>query len=123
MRGFKDLDAKGLENDAGASQRYSQRVLVSEAVRRGWDICTTDINKAFLQGVSYKELAEATGEPLREVNFVLPSYCIPLLRRIPGYEDFNPAREVLHCEKPGTGCNDAPRCFSMKLAKITSRDC
>jgi hypothetical protein len=33
------------------------------------DICTTDISKAFLQGVTYKELAEATGEPLREVHF------------------------------------------------------
>ena len=114
---------KGLENYAGTSQRYSQRVLVSEAVRRGWGICTTDISKAFLQGVSYKELAEATGEPLREVNFVLPSYCIPLLRRIPGYENFDPTRDVLHCEKPGTGCNDAPRCFRMKLARITSGDC
>ena len=48
VRGFKDLDAKGLDNYAGTSQRYSQRALVSEAVRRGWDICTTDISKAFL---------------------------------------------------------------------------
>ena len=54
---------------------------------------------------------------------MLPPYCIPLLRRIPGYETFDPTREVLHCEKPGTGCNDAPRCFSMKLAKIATEVC
>eukprot|EP00969_Alexandrium_andersonii_P373568 15484327-Alexandrium_andersonii.AAC.1 len=60
------MDAQGLENDAGAGQRYSQRLLVPEAVRHGWDICATDISKAFLQGVTYAELSEATGEPLRE---------------------------------------------------------
>ena len=117
------MDAVGLESYAGTSQRYSQRMLVSEAVKKGWDICTTDISKAFLQGVTYKELAEATGEPLREVNFYLPAYCIPILRKIEGYQDFDPNKEVLHCEKPGTGCNDAPRCFSIKLAKVTRDIC
>ena len=105
------MDAQGLENYAGTSQRYSQRILVSEAVRNGWGICTTDISKAFLQGVTYKELAEATGEPLRAENFYLPDYCVDVLRQIPGYEGFDLALEVLHCEKPGTGCNDALRCF------------
>eukprot|EP00969_Alexandrium_andersonii_P282978 12509209-Alexandrium_andersonii.AAC.1 len=33
IRGFKDMDAQDLENYAGTSQRYSQRLLVSEAVR------------------------------------------------------------------------------------------
>ncbi|MFM7985663.1 MAG: hypothetical protein ACKPKO_40760, partial [Candidatus Fonsibacter sp.] len=107
------MDASMLDNYAGTSQRYSQRVLVSTAVQNSWDISTTDISKACLQGVTYKELAGATGEPLREVNFVLPANCIALLRQIPGYETFNPALAVLHCEKPGTGCNDAPRCFSL----------
>ena len=31
--------------------------------------------------------------------------------------------QVLHCEKPGTGCNDAPRCFSLKLAQVTRNLC
>ena len=117
VRGFKDVDASHLENYAGTSQRYSQRDLASVAVQNQRDICTTDISKAFLHGVTYKELAEATGEPLREVNFTLPSYCIAVLRTVRGTEDFDPATEVLHCEKPGTGCNDAPRCFSFKLAQ------
>ena len=73
--------------------------------------------------MKYTELAEATGEPLREVNFTLPSYWIAVLRTIRGYEDFDPATEVLHCEKPGTGCNDAPWCFSLKLAQVTRKLC
>ena len=88
------MDARRLDNYFDTSQRYSQRVLVSVAVQNTWDICPTDISTAFLQGVTYKELAEATVEPLREVNFVLPAYCVAVLRKIPGYEDFDPATEV-----------------------------
>ena len=123
LRGFKDIQANDLDSYAGTSQRYSQRVIVSEAVIREWDLANSDISKAFLQGVTYEELARITGEPLREVNFYLPGYCIPFLRKIPGYEDFDPVTEVLHCDKPGTGCNDAPRCFSLKLAKVTHDLC
>ncbi len=58
-------------------------VLVPEAVNHGWDVCTADISKAFLRGVTYKELAEATGEPLREVNFICRSiayqFCVKCL--------------------------------------------
>ena len=123
LRGFKDQQAQGLANYAGTSQRYSQRIVCSEAVLRQWPLATTDISKAFLQGVTYEELAEQTGEPLREVNFVLPAHCIPALRRCKGFETFDPRKEVLHCIKPGTGCNDAPRCFSMKLARTTKTKC
>ena len=64
-----------------------------------------------------------TGEPLRVVHFYLPNYCIPILRKIKGFEDFDPTTEVLHCLKPGTGCIDAPRCFSMNLARVTQGLC
>ena len=122
LRGFKDVDAQHLDSYAGTATRWTQRVLASESVIRKWDMCTTDISKAFLQGVTYKELAAATGEPLREVNFTLPAYANAFIRELPGWEDFNPATEVIHCDKPGTGCNDAPRCFSMKLAQITQQE-
>ena len=48
VRGFKDRDKEQIARYAGTSSRSSQKVLVSEAVRNGWDICTTDISKAFL---------------------------------------------------------------------------
>ena len=85
IRGFKDRDAQDLIRYAGTSQRYSQRMLVSEAANRGWNIVTTDIPKAFLQGVTYEELAKLTGEPLRDVNFYLPPSSVAILEQIDGY--------------------------------------
>ena len=123
VRGFKDRDAQNLDSYAGTSQRYSQRLVCSEAAFRGWPICTTDISKAFLQGVTYEELAELTGEPIREVNFYLPAHCNDILRQVPGFEDFDEGSEILHCDKPGTGLVDAPRAFSMKLALVTKNQC
>ena len=70
------MDARSLDNYVGTSQRYSQRVLVFVAVQNKSDICTTDISNAFVQGVKFKGLAEAAGEPLRAVNFVVPAYCV-----------------------------------------------
>ena len=123
VRGFKDSDRNTIDRCAGTSARSSQKVLVSEAVRRRWDTATTDISKAFLQGVTYEELAKLTGEQVREVNFYLPAAMIPLLRKVPGFEDFNPREEVLHCDKPGTGLVDAPRAFSIKLGLVTKNKC
>jgi hypothetical protein len=121
IRGFKDQDAHDLIRYAGTSQRYSQRMLVSEAANRRWNIVSTNISKAFLQGVAYKELAEITGELLRDVNFYLPPSSIAVLKQIEGYTSFDPATEVLHSLKPSTGSVDAPRCFQSKLLQITLR--
>ena len=38
-----------------------------------------------------------------------------VLRKLPGFEDFDPTTEVLSNIRPGTGNVDAPRCFGMKL--------
>ena len=84
---------------------------------------TADISKAFLQGVTYEELAQLTGNPVREVNFYLPADNIPLLQKLPGFETFDPQKEILHCDKPGTGLADAPRAFSIKLRKVTEEKC
>merc|ERR1712012_830905 len=100
IRGFKDRDKDSVDRYAGTSSKLSQKVLVSEAVIRQWHLCTTDVSKAFLQGVTYRELAELTGEPEREVNFYLPAHNIPMIRQLPGFADFDPAQEVLHCDKP-----------------------
>ncbi len=123
VRGFKDNERGDIDRYAGTSSRCSQKALVSEAVLRGWDLITTDISKAFLQGVTYDELAKLTGERPREVNFYLPASNIPVLRKIKGFENFNPATEVLHCDKPGTGLVDAPRAFSIKLSSVTCEKC
>ena len=76
---------------------------------------TVDVKTAFLKGISYSEFAAATGEPLRVVNFELDPEPVEVLRRFPGFEDFDPMTEVLSNIRPGTGNVDAPRCFGMKL--------
>ena len=98
-------------------------MLASEVANRRWNIVSADISKAFLQGVTYKELAEITGEPLRDVNFYLPPSSVAVLKQIEGYTNFDPATEVLHSLKPSTGSVDAPRCFHLKLAQITRGKC
>ena len=40
-----------------------------------------------------------------------------------GSADYGPINEVLRFEKPGTGCNDVPRCFSLKLAPVMPSLC
>ena len=69
VRGFKDRDAASLESYAGTSTRWSQRIVASQAVLRGWRIVSADVAKAFLQGVSYEELSRITGNPF--VKFAL----------------------------------------------------
>ena len=57
------------------------------------------------------------------MNFYLPASSISLLKRVPGFENFDPQTEVLHCDKPGTGLTDAPRAFSIKLKTVTDEKC
>ena len=64
-----------------------------------------------------------TGEPTREVISYLPASSILLLRKVPGFETFDPQKEVLHCDKPGTGLTDAPRVFSIMLNIVTDTKC
>jgi len=119
VRGFKDVQGQDLSAFAGTASRSAQRLLTSEAVLRGWDIISADVPKAFLQGISYEDLAAQTGEPLREVSFTVPPATAAELRKIPGYETFDERKEVLKCTKPGTGLRDAPKCFSLKLRQVT----
>ena len=120
LMGFKDWEAHMLTTYAGTAQRTSQRILTSEAAVRGWPMAAIDVRRAFLKAVSYKELAAATGEQERNVNFELSADIIPILRKLPGYADFDPRTEVLHCTRPGTGTKDAPRAFSIQLARCTN---
>ena len=123
LRGFKDIDAASLLTYSATAARASQRIIASEtACHPDWIYVAVDINKAFLQGMTYKELGEATGEPERIVNFTLPPGSAAILRQLPGFEDFDEYTEVLGCVKPGTGCKDAPRASSLQLAAVTQSE-
>ena len=108
------------ENYSATASRQSQRIVCSEsACHPEWLMVTIDIEKAFLQGMTYKEIEETTGEPEREILFSLPPGSAAVLRRLPGFEDFDERNECLRGLKPGTGTKGAPRAFSMKLSWIT----
>jgi hypothetical protein len=122
LRGFMDTEAFSLDTFSGTAKRSSQRILASEAAcHPEWIIASLDVDKAFLKGFTYKELAEATGESERLVCFKLPPGSAMLLRQFPGYEDYDETIHCLQCIKPGTGTKDAPRAFSLKLRKTTRR--
>ena len=122
LRGFMDLEAFSLDTFSGTAKRTSQRILASEAAcHQEWIMASLDIDKAFLKGFTYRELAEATGENERVVCFKLPPGSAMLLRKLPGYEDFDETIHCLQCIKPGTGTKDAPRAFSLKLSKTTKK--
>ena len=112
LRGFMDQEAFSLETFAGTAKRTSQRILASEAAsHRDWILASLDIDKAFLNGFTHKELAEATGETPRDVYFTLPPGSAAIIRKFKGYEDYDEALHCLWCVKPGTGTKDAPRAF------------
>lgn len=72
LRGFRENQVDDQNNSSPTASRLSQRLLVSEAaLRKDWVLASSDAPKAFLQGVSYEELARLTGKPLQNVSFEL----------------------------------------------------
>ena len=104
-----DLEAFSLDTFAGTAACNKEFILAS-----------LDIDKAFLKGFTYRELADATGEKTRTVCFKLPPGSAAILRKVKGYEHYDEARHCLRCIKPGTGAKDAPRVFPLKFKKTTN---
>merc|ERR1711923_237521 len=76
-----------------------------------------DISAAFLKGMTFKEIAALTGEPLRNVQFEVPPKDAWLVQQLPGLADFDHQSEVLDLIKALWGLKDAPRAFGLKLAE------
>eukprot|EP00959_Pyramimonas_sp_CCMP1952_P287280 6008116-Pyramimonas_sp.AAC.1 len=58
-----DAEAFDVETLSGTARRQSRRLLASEAAcHPEWILASLDIDKAFLEGLAYEELAHATGE-------------------------------------------------------------
>jgi hypothetical protein len=115
VRGFKDRDADNLDTFAATSTHPSQRIVCSIAAQKKLTLSTADISKAFLQGITYQQLHEQTGQPLRDVAFSLPQATVPAFQKLEGYANFDPHSEVFRLLKFGTGLKDAPQCFSLRL--------
>ena len=111
LRGFKDLEGASLATYAGTTTRWGQRIVTAIAAQKGWPIVIADVGCAFLRGLTFKELAELQGTPVRVVCMELPADSVALLRTIPGFETFSLAVEVLELDKPGFGLKDAPHAW------------
>ena len=115
-QGFRDRQE--VENYAGTTSRWAQRVLVIVAVQQSWDLWSADISEAFLRGLTFEELHKDGVNELRRVELELPPGGEQLLRLVPGYGDFDPLSEVLVMLKPGFGLKDAPRLWLLALRRV-----
>ena len=115
-QGFRDRQE--VENYAGTTSRWAQRVLIIVAVQQGWDLWSAVISEAFLRGLTFEELHKDGVNELRRVELELPPGGEQLLRLVPGYGDFNPLTEVLVMLKPGFGLKDAPRLWLLALRRV-----
>ena len=76
---------------------------------------SADVSQAFLRGLTFEQVAKLEGEVIRDVQFTVPPGSVPVLRTIPGYEDFNDTTEVLQMLRCGFGLKDAPRLWQKML--------
>ena len=98
-------EAFDVETFSGTARRQNQKLLASEAAcHKEWIHASMDIDKAFLKGLTYEELAEATGEATRTVCFTLLPIDFPSMFQKRDYthptdDSFGPstARSVCLC--------------------------
>ena len=109
------------ETYAGTASSAGQRAVNSVAAHHDdWVMFSYDVFKRFAKGMTFKDIAELTGAPLRAVEFDLAPEDVALLRLTPGFEDFDPKRETISMVKPIYGVNDAPRAWRKRLHQVLS---
>ena len=72
LRGFQDYSAHLRERYSGTASRHSQKLLCSEYAcnhHNQFIICTIDVEKAFLQGMTVEEVSRETGETREDTYF------------------------------------------------------
>ena len=118
VRGFKDLQAAQLSTFAGTTTRWGQRIVNSVAAQYRWPLFTADVSQAFLRGLTFDRAAQLKDEVQRDVQFTVPPGSVKILKKLPGYSDFNPLTEVLRMLRCGFGLKDAPRQWNKVLRKV-----
>ena len=74
-----------------------------------------------MRGLTFEQAAQLKDEVRRDVQFTVPPGSVNILKRLPGYQDFNPAREVLRMLRCGFGLKDAPRLWNKILRQVLSQ--
>ena len=117
VRGFKDTQATQLNTFAGTASRWGQRIVNSVVAQKGWEIFTADVSQAFLRGLTFEQTAHMKDEVRREVQFTVSPRSVDMLKKLPGFENFNAMLEVLRLFPCGFGLTDAPRLWNKLLAE------
>ena len=90
----------------------------SVAAQYGWPLFIADVSQAFLWGLTFEQAAQRKDEVQRDVQFTVPPGSVNILKRLPGYADFNPLTKVLRMLRCGFGLKDAPRLWNKVLRKV-----
>ena len=114
IRGLQDLQ-QNMATFAATASRWGQRVVISIGVQFSWELWTADVSVAFLQGLSFSEIAKLTNTEERSVCFTPPTDCARYFQELPGLQSYNPDRDVLRMKKAVYGLKDAPRAWRIKL--------
>ena len=99
IRGFEDREAELLATFAGTTSRWGQRLISSLAAQHQWVLMSADVSAAFLQGLSFAELSELTGEPERVVSFRPPKNYEKFFQELPGLSKLNFDTHTLRMKK------------------------
>ena len=95
--------------------RSGQRIINATAAQNRWPLVLADVGCAFLRGLTFQELADLEGTPVRQVCMELPKCSVPLLKMLDGYKDFSSVLETLEMLRPGFGLKDAPYAWGRRL--------
>jgi hypothetical protein len=115
VHGFKDVEADELTTFAGTATRWGQRFIVATSAQMLWCIATADVGSAFLRGLTFQQLAELTGQPVRKASFQVPRGYETFIQEIEGMGHFSPLLHELVMDKAIYGLKDAPRAWRKRL--------
>ena len=117
IRGFQDV-ATDKSTYASTASRWGQRVICSVSAQKCWTMFTLDVGAAFLRGLTFAELSNLTGSPIRDVCFVPPKGSEKYFQELGGLANLNFNTEVLRLVKPACGLRDAPRAWRIRLHQV-----
>ena len=123
LQGFRDKQTMDSVSSSTAT-RIGQRLIASVAANHNWNLLCLDISTAFLQGLTFEDLAKLTGDPKRSVQMSPPSDVWELLKELKAHPLLakHSAADcsklyMLHLIKCVYGLNDAPKAWQLRLDK------
>lgn len=90
-------------------------------MQKGWILFTADVSQALLRGLTFEEAAKHNHEVVRTVQFTVPPGSLGILQQVPGFETFNPFKEVLNMLRCGFGLKGAPILWAKVLQSLLER--